>query len=438
MSASAPAPHPLDDWRRWAPDLAVGALAVLVGMLEVLGTEIYPEESRTVLTLYVLGFAAAAGLSRHAPAIALALVWLLGVAQVVTETRMLLVELAVMLVAFGCARWGRPATVWASALSIPVGGLVVFLVAVWFADSGVVYTVLRNYQGPLELAYSLGDTWQVAIALVVLAVLAVPWLAGLALRFLARARDSRASQVVAEDEAAMAVREREQAEEIARLRDEQTRLARDVHDVVGHSLAVILAQAESAQYLPDADTTALKQTMSTIATSARSSLQDVRQVLTSTQAPVAAPGGLDELVEGVRAAGHDVVATEVGVPRPMPPELETVAFRVLQEMLTNAIRHGRRDTPVQVERHWDGELRIEVRNSIAVAAGVPDEDLTRPIGAVDPDAAPPAAPGAGRGLEGMRRRLEAVGGRLDVRRREEAGGPTFTATAWVPTRGLSR
>ena len=53
--------------------------------------------------------------------------------------------------------------------------------------------------------------------------------------------------------------ERDQAEEIARLRDEQARLARDVHDVVGHSLAVILAQAESAQYLDDDDTAALKQ-----------------------------------------------------------------------------------------------------------------------------------------------------------------------------------
>jgi signal transduction histidine kinase len=84
---------------------------------------------------------------------------------------------------------------------------------------------------------------------------------------------------------------------------------------------------------------------------------------------------------------------------------------VLQEMLTNAIKHGRRDSPVIVERHWDGELRIEVRNVIGTTQ-----------------------PGAGQGVEGMRRRLEAVGGRLDVRRRDEAHGPTFTATAWVPVR----
>jgi signal transduction histidine kinase len=232
--------------------------------------------------------------------------------------------------------------------------------------------------------------------------------------------------VAAEQDAARAHVESEQAREIARLREEQARLARDVHDVVGHSLAVILAQAESAQFLDDVDTAGLKRTMSTIATSARSSLQDVRTVLTATQQP-AAPrtGGLDTLIEGVRASGHEVTSTEVGTPQPLPPELEVVAYRVLQEMLTNAIKHGRRDAPVLVERHWEGELRIEVRNVIGTDDGPVDPALTQPIAT------------AGRGLDGMRRRLEAAGGRLDVRRREEPDGASFTATAWVPVRAVA-
>jgi signal transduction histidine kinase len=127
----------------------------------------------------------------------------------------------------------------------------------------------------------------------------------------------------------------------------------------------------------------------------------------------------------VRESGHEVVSTEVGTPQPLPPELETVAYRVLQEMLTNAIKHGRRDTPVLVEQHWEGELRIEVRN-----VATHTDEATRPTTAHHPGA--PPAPG--QGLEGMRRRLESVGGRLDVRRREESDGPTFTATAWVPMR----
>jgi signal transduction histidine kinase len=107
-----------------------------------------------------------------------------------------------------------------------------------------------------------------------------------------------------------------------------------------------------------------------------------------------------------------------------------VAFRVLQEMLTNAIKHGCRDQPVLVERHWDADLRIEVQNALPDHdAGTSDE--TQPI-AGTPVAHPPDG---GRGLEGMRRRLEAVGGRLDVRRRTDP--PTFTATAWVPVRVTS-
>ncbi len=96
-------------------------------------------------------------------------------------------------------------------------------------------------------------------------------------------------------------------------------------------------------------------------------------------------------------------------------------------MLTNAIKHGRRDRPVAVERHWpegswDRDLRIEVRNVAEYADGE-----TQPLQAAT---VPP-----GQGLDGMRRRLEAVGGRLDVRRRDEDGEPTFTATAWVPVSG---
>ena len=216
-----------------------------------------------------------------------------------------------------------------------------------------------------QQAVRVGDYSTVAlIGLSGIAVLGMPWLAGLVMRFRDRAEESRVSQVAAEDSAARATVAAEQSREIARLREDQARLARDVHDVVGHSLAVILAQAESAQYLEDADTQKLKQTMENIATSARTSLQDVRHVLTPTPAANVRTGSLDALINGVRESGHEVVSSEVGVRQPLPPELDVVAYRVLQEMLTNAIKHGRRDEPVFVERHWEGELRIEVRNVI--------------------------------------------------------------------------
>jgi signal transduction histidine kinase len=409
-------------WRDWAPDLAVGLAVLVVGVVEILGidTDRYVDNPRPGLLFVVVGIATAAGLSRRLPSVALALVWLVCTVQVLNGTQLLMTELAIGVVAFGAARWGSAATVLLSAVSIPVAA---FITLLWI-DPNVFYAALNTagFAMLAEQTSRFGDRWQVTAAIAGMAVLGVPWLAGLTLRFSARAQESRAYQETAEAE-------RDQAEEIARLREEQAQLARDVHDVVGHSLAVILAQAESAQYLDDVDTQGLKRTMANIATSARGSLDDVRQVLASTTSgttPAAARQvDLDGLVEGVRASGHEVLSTEVGVPQPLPPELEVVAFRVLQEMLTNAIKHGRRDRPVRVERHWEGDLRIEVQNALDTTA--PE---TQPLVPFDP--APVEPRPAGQGIDGMSRRLEAVGGHLDVRRRTDP--PTFTATAWVPVR----
>ena len=407
--------------QRWLPDVALGLVVGALGMLEVNGLSVSNDAEALQLVLVVVGTATAVGLSRRLPGLALALVWFVCSVQIVLGVPVLLVQLTIAIVAFGTARWGGAVTLVASALAMPAAAVVVGLLV---ASDTYLYRVEQSgLRDLVRAAYDANGSWQVGIVVIGAAALGAPWLAGLALRLLARARASEVSQVAAEEEAARAMHESEQAREIARLREEQARLARDVHDVVGHSLAVILAQAESAQYLTDVDTQKLKVTMENIATSARSSLQDVRQVLTpaaGTEAPRSA--ALEDLVAGVRASGHEVVSSEVGTPQPLPPELEVVAFRVLQEMLTNAIKHGQRDEPVFVERHWPdgswvGELRIEVRN------------VARP-GAEE---VPP-----GQGLDGMRRRLEAVGGRLDVRRREAAPGPTFTVTAWVPVRTVTR
>jgi signal transduction histidine kinase len=145
-------------------------------------------------------------------------------------------------------------------------------------------------------------------------------------------------------------------------------------------------------------------------------------VLTSTGDSPVQPGGLDALVDGVRSSHHEVVSTVVGAPQRLSPDLEVVAYRVLQEMLTNAIKHGRHDGTIVVERHWGDQLRIEVRNLVDAST------LTDPS-----DVAPP-----GLGLPGMRRRLEAVGGWLDVRHDDGDGTSSFVATAAVPLRAQRR
>lgn len=373
------------DWRNWVPNGLAALVVLLAGVAEVLISvhyNVFP--NRGTVAPIVIATAVAVGLGRRWPGVAIALAWLTGLFQIVTGAPVLLVQMALAAVVFGSARWGGVVAVVAGALSVPVVAL---------------------------LAIYLGSG--VSGAFLIVALFGVSWMAGLAVRrFSDRADRSLASQRVAEQDAARANRESLQAREIARLREEQAQLARDVHDVVGHSLAVILAQAESAQFVPDADSDALRQSMANIAKLARSSLQDVRQVLTSTTPSDVAPGELRNLVEGVRASGQEITFGEIGTARTLAPELATVAYRVLQEMLTNAMRHGSRATPVAVELRWADELRIETVNAIEGKAEIR---------------------GGGSGLDGMRRRLESVGGRLDIR---EADSATFIATAWVPVRTL--
>ncbi|WP_157514376.1 sensor histidine kinase [Nocardia concava] len=378
------------DSRGWITEGVVAMVVLIAGAAEAaisIRYNVFP--NRGSVAPIVVAVAAQVGLARRWPPVALAVVWLTYGLQIITGAPVLLTQAAAAaLVVFGTARWGASASVTAGALTVPIIGVAAAL----SGSSGVYGTFL------------------------IVTLLGVCWMAGLALRrFADRATRSLASQHAAEADAARAHRESVQANEIARLREQQAQLALDVHDVVGHSLAVILAQAESAQYVPDTD--ALHASMADIATVARSSLRDVRQVLSAATPSESGPGELLTLVEGVRASGREVTFEQIGDARTLAPELATVAYRVVQEMLTNAVRHGDRDIPIAVELRWAAdELRIETVNGLVA------EEVS-------------AGPG-GRGLDGMRQRLESVGGRLDVHRDTERADATMTVTAWLPVRRL--
>jgi signal transduction histidine kinase len=398
---------------RWLPAAAV-ALAIAAAALVELSQAFVFVRSPLAAPAFALCLGTAVGVARWAPEFALGAAWAAGLLQVIGGVPVLFTEAALVFVLFAAARWGRSGAVvvaGVSALLVPAIALV--WVGIAGINLGFAGGVLHRVIGAAT-----DDARGTRLLLLGLVLSAIPYLAGLTLRFLDRAQVAQRAQTTAE-------REARQAQEIARLQEAQNRLARDVHDVVGHSLTVILAQAESAQYLDDPDQ--LKRTMEVIAASARASLRDVRQVLTPGEAR--GTGGLDTLIESVRASGHPVESTEFGVARPLPPELDTVAYRVLQELLTNAIRHGRRDQPVVVERHWParddagGVLTIVVRNVI-------DRTSIDDIGV---DAGGEGA-GGGHGLVGIRRRLESVGGRFEVQRRQEPSGEVFCATAFVPVR----
>lgn len=411
-----------DVWRRWLPEAALAGVALLLGLSEWATSGSPTADGLFDGTFLVVVLTSAAVLlARHLPGVALGLVWACFLVQIGLGVPVLTVQVAVAAVAFGCTRWGSRTVVLLSGLSVPAAAFI----AVVLYESGE----RGSLGGPAvrDLAFrvnAFSDSLVVGSATLGMVVIVVPWMLGLVLRAVDRAHVSEIQQHAAEAEASDAQKVAAQARDIARLQEEQARLARDVHDVVGHSLAVILAQAESGQYLPD-EPDQLKRTLATIATSARSSLQEVREVLSATSRPVARPGWLEELVDGVRAGGREVSVDDVGTPQPLPPDLEVVAQRVLQEMLTNAVKHGARDVPVTVERHWpsasfERDLRIEVRNAVAEEGGVEG------AGQADDDVV------EGQGLAGMERRLDAVGGRLDVRRRHDAGGATFAVTAWLP------
>jgi signal transduction histidine kinase len=406
--------------KAWLPDVVLGSAVAAFGIVDVS----YQLSAMTYVTtaewLVTLGCAVSAALFRHLPGGSLLAFWLTCLVLVLSSTPLLAVMLVVVLVGYGTGRHGSPLVVWLSGVSIPLGAALAALVV---SRNG--YQVVARIYDPILSIYDGGRIGTFTLLAIGLVVFAMPWLLGLLVRSLAQTEKSKEQRVAAEALQREAEAGLVQARQIADLRASQARLANDVHDVVGHSLAVILAQAESAQFLGDDQTDKIRETLQNVASSARQSLQDVRAVLSSAQTDVpggSATAGLDSLVDGLARSGHDVRSEVLGAPRPLPPEIEAVAFRVLQEMLTNALRHGRRGFPVLVERHWEDQLRIEVRNAVEPV------DATLVI-APDGD--------GGLGIDGMQRRLESVGGRLATRRRDDLHGTSFTATAWIPTRAAS-
>ena len=378
-----------------------------------------------IVTALLGGFAVA--LAGRRPAWALGVSWVAGAFFLASGLlTFLFAQVALVAVAFTCGSRGRRTTVVAALCSGPLV-VVIFLSLALGSDLWILLAGTVRSGNLVEFL----RTAPVLVAGVLISM--APTVLGILQRQKRTSRALEAGEADARREAEVAYADAATARELARLQESHAQLARDVHDVVGHSLTVVIAQAEAAQYAGD-DPDTLRGTLGTIADTARTSLADVRRVLADTDgearrptpSPVGASDPLPELVAGMRAGGHTVEVFEEGSPRPLPPELATVAHRVTQEMLTNAARHGDPAATIEVERHWDGdELRLEVCNALT-RGHASDDDETRPLAGATP----------GRGLDGMQDRLAAVGGRLDVRRRESRGDEagTFTATAWIPLR----
>ncbi len=375
---------------------AVGLLALFeaVQRIRVDGSDALP------LVVVAVGLGLTTGFSRHKPALAIAGLWLVGGLQALTNTDGILADAAIMIVLFAVSRHGSVTTVWVSGLSIPAAYVAV---ALYVRAHG---TDLSVVLGASALARTTPRP-TVALAVAVLLALTLPWLLGLTLRARAQARSSLREMLRSEAMRAVADMRRTEAEELARIKDEQARLARDLHDVVGHSLTVILAQAQSGVYIPDDDAGRLKEIMGTIASTARRSLGDMRGVLTDTPEP--GTPALDSLIAPLQEAGRKVEQTITGQARPLAPDIAVVAYRVMQEMLTNALKHGTPTEPIGVRVDWGPVLRIVVRNAVVGDAESRD----------------------GLGLDSIRARLAPVQGTLTT---HELDG-IFVATVAIPSSG---
>ena len=197
--------------------------------------------------------------------------------------------------------------------------------------------------------------------------------------------------------------------------EERARIAREMHDVVSHSLAAIVMQSGGAANVLDSDPDRARQSLATIEATARRGLEEMRRMLGllgETDAELAPQPGLDridDLVSTARSAGLYVDCRTVGDGPPLPAAVDVSAYRIVQESLTNVMKHARA-----------GRVEIEVRRE-------PDHLAVDVLDDGRPD---PGEAGAGRGLAGMRERAEVLGGTLEAGPR--ADGPGFRVAARLP------
>ncbi|MET4539444.1 signal transduction histidine kinase [Arthrobacter bambusae] len=195
---------------------------------------------------------------------------------------------------------------------------------------------------------------------------------------------------------------------------ERNRIARELHDVLAHSLAVITAQAEGIRYVHRTEPESVEEAAGIIASSARSALQETRRLVQSfgSELEGPAPGAADlpALAERLHSSGMPVELHTLDLERLSPVEDLTV-YRIVQESLTNAFKHGDRSAGATVTAHRDSTgLRLTIRSRLAGGG----------------TEVPPS--GTGRGLPGMRERATAAGGHLSA----VTNGQLFEVEAILP------
>jgi signal transduction histidine kinase len=302
--------------------------------------------------------------------------------------------------------FGSPASFWllAAGFSFVDGRLVPFPVTVYLAGLAAAYMlgrladVNRGREGLLVVVgsaaiiiYNLPDHSTGDLVLIP-AVFALGWLGGFAFR----ERDVQATE--AEERAVQAEREREAAARLA-VAEERARIARELHDIVAHALSVMVLQVGAVRHklpaLPDED----KEALEDVERAGRTALAEMRRLLGAMRdrgdgAELEPQPGLENLgalVARVRTAGLPVQLDVEGEPAPLPRALDLSAYRIVQEALTNVLKHADASHAAVVVRHGPEALQLEVR---------------------DDGHGPAPGDGLGHGLVGIRERVKLYGGEM--------------------------
>ncbi|QEO16001.1 sensor histidine kinase [Agromyces intestinalis] len=347
-------------------------------------------------------FGTALAVRRLSPAWSLGIAWAGAVLQMLALRDLQLYDAAVLGVLYSTAAHGGRTVKWLGLASAIVGA---------FVATGYLGLVKTLFGGSADPA---GEVLQVLLLLGILfvgaiSVLVLAWTAGLLMRAVRESRETRRREEVA-------TRERELAEYRYAVEQERNRIARDMHDVVAHSLAVVIAQADGARFAAAARPEAAIDALETVSTVARRALGDVRLLLAELrhaegEAPQPVLDDLGELIAEMRRAGLDVRFTESGVRVPLGAGHQIAVYRIAQEGLTNALRHGDTSSPVEFELAWSpSAVRLVIENVLRADA-------------------PTDAVGFRHGIPGMRERAQLSGGGLQV---EETAGRRFRLVAEIP------
>jgi signal transduction histidine kinase len=375
----------------FAVDVALAAAVVLV--TGVVPGPAYPDaESSLVLGLLIT---IPLAWRRTAPIPAAAVMIVAGLLQLVASPTLLAADVVVLPMIYALAAY---APRWAGQAGLGIG------------LAGAVLAGIRYYAP---------DAQDALLASVVTGGVGV--VAAWALGNLRRARVQRLAAL--EERARLLDLERDQEMRLA-AQTERARIARELHDVVAHSLSVVIAQADGGLYAgraaPEKAIGALEQ----IAATGRQALTDMRSLLGVLRedggqeyAPQPDVAAIKELVEDVRTSGLDVDLIEEGLPQPMPAGPQLAAYRIVQESLTNVLKHAGPAGRAWVRLQWrDDALELSVLDDGRGAGAVPSD-------------------GQGQGLRGMVERAALHGGRLTAGPRHGGG---FGVHAALPYRTAAR